>query len=65
MLWVPSIEFPLIVKIIFFILLIPFFCFISVLGGLTRAVAAGRGSVTGILNEFIEMVNEKPKDKNN
>ena len=48
MVWVPSIEFPPIVKIIFFILMVPFMCCIAALGGLSKVVEAGAGSATGV-----------------
>ena len=64
MVWIPSIQFPLIVKIIFFILMIPFMCFLAVLCGLGKAVGAGAGSATGILNGLKDMASEEPNNKN-
>ena len=63
MVWIPSIQFSPIVKIIFLILMVPFMCCLAALGGLSKAVEAGAGSATGILNELKDMASEKPNDK--
>ena len=65
MVWIPSIQFPLVVKIIFFILMIPFMCCLAALGGLGKAVQAGTGSVTGVLKGLSSMVSDSYGDKNN
>lgn len=57
----PSYELPLNVRIFGVILAMLFFGCIGVLYGLGRAVAAGAGSATGILNRLFRMISEDDK----
>jgi hypothetical protein len=61
--WIPGIQLPFIVGILFFVLMIPFMCVLAAVGGLGNAVEAGAGSATGILNDIKEDVSGKDDSK--
>jgi len=59
--WFPSIELPQRLKIIGIIILIPYFIVVGALYGLSRAVAGGAGSASGIISDVTDMISD---DKN-
>jgi hypothetical protein len=61
--WFPSIEIPKSLKIAGLILLIPYIICTGALYGLSRAVAGGAGSVTGVLKGLTDMVSKEQSNK--
>jgi len=55
----PSVNIPRIFRLIELILYLVFFGCLGVLYGLGKAVAAGAGSATGILNRLFDMISDK------
>ncbi len=55
----PSFKLPILVKILGFILYAVFWGCTGILYGLGRAVAAGTGSATGILDKLFKIMSEK------
>ncbi len=51
LIWIPNIEFPYFIRIVFIVLMVPFLICGALIGGLGKAVEAGAGSATGILNQ--------------
>ena len=60
----PSFKIPKIVKIFGFILYAGFWGCTGILYGLGKAVSAGAGSVTGILNKLFNTISEKDNPQN-
>ncbi len=62
--WFSNVEIPKTLNIVCLILIIPYFMGMFVLYGLSRAVAAGSGSATGILKGLSDILAEKPSEPN-
>ena len=63
--WFPKIALPDIIRNISVILIFPYWICFFILYGLNRAVAAGYGSATGLLNKFFDIVSNKSGGENN
>ena len=63
--WFPKIDLPDTIRNISIILLFPYWIFFFILYGLNRAVAAGYGSASGLLNKFFDIISNKSVGESN
>ncbi len=61
-LWVPNVQLPLYMKIIFGVLVIHFGIFLSLLGGLAKTMEAGGSSVSGVMNSLSNKISQDSSD---
>ena len=51
--WFPTIEMPQSIRIVGFIVIVPYLIVVGALHGLSRVVAGGAGSATGVINSLL------------
>ena len=61
--WFPNVEIPQNVRAVGIIILVPYIIVVGSLYGLSRAVASGAGSATGILSDMSDMISGHDTDK--
>jgi hypothetical protein len=61
--WFPTVEIPQNVRTIGIIILVPYIIVVGSLYGLSRAVASGAGSATGILSDVSDMISGDDANK--